>query len=278
MSPVILSPRGTTRLYAVVGDPVAQVQAPTMLNQLFSESAIDAVMVPVLARPQDFAKVFEGLKAIGNLDGMLITIPHKFTVCAHLDRISSMVELSGAANVLKRDTDGRWRGENFDGLGFVAGLIRSGLDPQGKTVALVGAGGAGSAIAAALAKVGTARLLLTDVVRETADRLADRLAPRWPGVVNVTDLPQLAEADIAVNATPLGLRREDPLPFDVAQLSPDAAVAEVIMRPHETALLQAAKRRGLKIQHGTHMLTEQLDLYRQFFGFSKRTDSEDGHD
>jgi shikimate dehydrogenase len=179
--PVIPSPRGTTRLYAVVGDPVAQVQAPAMLNRLFSESAIDAVMVPVWARPEDFAIVIERLKAIGNLDGMLITIPHKFTIRAHVNRVSPMVELSGAINAVRREADGGWRGENFDGFGFVAGLSRSGFDPRGKTVALVGAGGAGSAIAAALMEAGTAQLLLTDVVREKADRVADRLARHWFG-------------------------------------------------------------------------------------------------
>jgi shikimate dehydrogenase len=266
---MIPSPSGKTRLYAVVGDPVAQVKAPAVLNQLFLDEAIDAVMVPVQVPPDNFSTAIEGLKAIANLDGILITIPHKFAVCRHLDHKSGMVEISGAANALRRHPNGGWEGENFDGLGFAAGLKRSGGDPRGRTIMVVGAGGAGAAIAAALAQAGAARLLLTDVAREKADLLAARLESRWPGVARVTDRPQPGEAEIAVNATPLGLREDDPLPFDVTQLSPNAMVAEVIMQPHETPMIKAAAARGLRVHHGIHMLTEQIELYRQFFDFRR---------
>ncbi|MEE4465611.1 shikimate dehydrogenase, partial [Azotobacter chroococcum] len=144
---LIPSPTGSTRLYAVVGDPIAQVQAPTLLNRLFAERGIDALMLPVQAGAADFATVIEGLKRIGNLDGLLITVPHKLAVAAHADEQSLTVALTGSSNALRRQANGRWLADNFDGAGFVAGLRHAGHEPEGWRVALFGSGGAGSAIA-----------------------------------------------------------------------------------------------------------------------------------
>ena len=258
---------GRTRLYAVLGDPVIQVRAPALVNALFARLGHDAVLVPVHARPEDLAAVLDGLGRIGNLDGLLVTVPHKYAVRALASRVSGTVEITGSANALRREPGGGWYAENFDGSGFVSGLRYSGIDPAGQAVMLAGAGGAGSAIAAALLDAGAAALSICDPDAGRRDALVRRLDGRWPGRTTGTRDAALTGAGIAINATPLGLRPADPLPFDPAGLGGDAVVADIIMEPAETPLLRAAAACGLAVHSGRHMLDHQIGAYRTFFGF-----------
>jgi shikimate dehydrogenase len=256
---------GTTRLYAVLGDPITQVQAPTLVNDLFRRLGRDAVLVPVHARPGDLTTVLAGLRAMENLDGLLVTVPHKAAACAFADRVSATVAVTGSTNAVRREPDGSWYADNFDGAGFVTGLRQAGHDLGGRQAVLVGAGGAGSAIAAALLDAGVAGLAVCDPDTVRLHALLDRLTARWPGRVAGTDRPDLAGVQLAINATPLGLRPDDPLPFDPAGLPAGAVVADIIMQPRETRLLCAAASRGLSVHQGQHMLLHQLDAYRTFF-------------
>jgi len=258
-------PSGATRLFAVIGQPVAQVLAPALMNRLFIDRMIDAVLVPVEAAPADFAVMIEGLKRIANLDGILVTVPHKFAACDHADHLGEAAKLAGSANALRREADGTWAADNFDGVGFVRGLVCAGHDPRGKAVSLVGAGGAGAAIAPALLTHGARLLVLSDVSAERATHLAARLEAKLPGRVRVASAPATAESDILINATPVGLREDDPLPFELDGVRADAVVADIIMKPAETRLLNAALVRGLRVHPGIHMLSQQIELYRQFF-------------
>lgn len=256
---------GTTRLYVVLGDPVAQVRAPGLLNPLFAELGRDAVLVPVHVAPADLDVVMAGLRATANLDGILVTVPHKAAVCRHAERLGPAAEAAGVSNALRREPDGSWTADNFDGDGFVRGLSARGHDVAGRRVWLVGAGGAGAAIAVALLDAGVEHVAIQDTDGARARRLADRLTVRRPGRVTVVDGPP-RDVDIAVNATPLGMGTTDPLPFDVAGLPPGCLVGEIIMTPPQTALLAAAEAAGLPTQAGIHMLTHQIDSYRTFFG------------
>ena len=258
-------PEGPTRLYAVLGDPVAQVMAPVMMNKVFRDSGIDAVLVPVHVSPADLPDVLKGLQKIRNLDGILVTIPHKFAVCDFMDTLSPAVQLSGAANALRREADGTWTGENFDGQGFVVGLHEQGHATAGQHVAMVGTGGAGVAIAAALIASGVASLTVMDLSADKARALVARLDAMRPGVATYEPFIDWSSIDIAINATPMGLRPEDPLPFDPAALRAGAVVADVIMKPPETRLLTTAAAAGFAIHHGIHMLESQIGLYRAFF-------------
>ncbi|MFD8694728.1 shikimate dehydrogenase family protein [Kitasatospora purpeofusca] len=255
---------GRTRLYAVLGDPIAQAKAPALLNPLFAASGVDAVLVPVHAPADRLDEVVRGLKAVANLDGLLVTVPHKLAMCEHADELSEAAALLGSTNALRREPDGRWYGDNFDGAGFVRGLAAAGHHPAGVRVALAGAGGAGLAIAAALLTEGAAALTVTDPDRDRVDALLNRLGTRWPGRVTAAPHPP-SDIDLAVNATPLGLTPTDPLPFDPTPLAPGALVADIIMTPAETPLLRTAAALGLATHPGIHMLTEQLPLYRSFF-------------
>ncbi|MFH9177304.1 shikimate dehydrogenase family protein [Streptomyces albogriseolus] len=256
---------GTTRLYAVLGDPVAQVQAPALINPLLAALHRDAVVVPVHARPPHLETVVRGLQRVENLDGLFVTVPHKVAVRSLADRCGPTVDIVGSANVLRREPDGTWLAENFDGSGFVAGLVAAGHDPRGSRAALVGTGGAGSAIAAALLAAGVEHLLVHDTDTARLGALAARLDTLWPGRVHPLAAPTLEDTDIAVNATPLGLRAHDPLPFPLEPLPPGCVVADIIMKPRETRLLREAAARGHRIHHGIHMLEGQLNSYREFF-------------
>ncbi|MFZ6046796.1 shikimate dehydrogenase family protein [Pseudomonas sp. CR3202] len=262
---MIPSPSGTTRFLAVVGDPVAQVKAPALLNRLFAEEGIDMVMIPVQAHAENLDVVIRGLQAIENFHGMLVTIPHKFSCCSFAQRHSLCVQLSGSTNALRRDVDGVWMAENFDGIGFVLGLQRAGFEPEGKDVLLLGGGGAGSAIAVALLEAGVNRLYLRELDDQKADGLIHRLELHWPGRARRDLDESVTEVAIVINATPMGLQPEDPLPIDPARFSAGTWVADIIMKPAETRLLKAAAERGLPTQPGIHMLNEQIDCYRRFF-------------
>lgn len=254
---------GRTRVFAVLGDPVAQAKAPELLNAEFARLGADAVLVPVHAPAARFAEVVTGLQAAGNVDGLLVTVPHKLAVCAHADEVSATAALVGSANALRREPDGRWYADNFDGVGFVRGLAAQGRAVSGLRVALAGAGGAGLAVAAALLAAGAEQVTVADPDGVRLAALLERLGAAWPGRVagGAADGP----VDLAVNATPLGLRPDDPLPFAVAGLAPGTLVADLVMEPHDTPLLRAAAARGLPIHHGIHMLRCQIGLYSRFF-------------
>ncbi|QUH03586.1 shikimate dehydrogenase [Saccharopolyspora erythraea] len=262
---------GTTRLFAVLGDPVDQVRAPELLNPLFERLGRDAVLFPVHATRPHLAEIVRGLCRVGNLDGLLVTVPHKIEICRFADELSHAARISGCANALRREPGGGWFADNFDGAGFVRGLRGRGHEVTGKRVALVGAGGAGAAIAAALLDAGVEHLTICDLDRARLDHVHARLDRLWPGRVGCEAAPRLDGVHLAVNATPLGLRPEDPLPFEPSALAPDCAVADIIMKPRETRLLRTAAGLGHQIHHGNHMLDEQLDLYRAFFHLDEAT-------
>ncbi|MGW0581091.1 shikimate dehydrogenase family protein [Streptomyces sp. NPDC002920] len=265
---------GTTRLYAVLGDPVAQVRAPMLLNPLLAGLGADAVVVPVHVRPGDLADVVRGLTRAGNVDGLLVTVPHKAAVCALVDELGPAAAVTGTANAVRREADGRLLAENFDGLGFVRGLRAAGRPVRGAQVFVAGAGGAGGAVTAALLAAGAARVAVRD---PDAARLAGLLARLGEGRLTgayAAGPGDLAHAGIAVNATPLGMRPQDPLPFDPADVPPGALVADVVMKPHETALLRTAAALGRPVHHGIHMLQQQVPEYRAFFGWPAQRDAE----
>jgi shikimate dehydrogenase len=256
---------GTTRLYALLGDPITQVRAPGLLNPVLARRGTDAVLVPMWVAPGDVAPVVRTLRQVANLHGILVTVPHKATVLALADRVTARARLAGSANALRREPDGTWSADTFDGDGFVRGLTEAGHDPKGLRVCVVGAGGAGSAIAVALLDAEVAELRLVDTDPDRCDGLRRRLSRAYPGRVSASTGPRLADVDVVVNATPLGLRPDDPLPFPVTGLPAHAVVADIIMKPAQTALLRAAGERGLATHPGEPMLAHQIASYLDFF-------------
>ena len=254
-----------TALYGIVGDPIAQVRSPELFNARFRARGLDAVMVPLHVTGEGLEAALAGFRAVRNLYGLVITVPHKPAAARLVRSCSDRVRLAGAANVL-RPVAGGWDGDLFDGEGFAVGLEGHGVDLRGRRCALVGAGGAGSAIGLALVSRGIAELTIDDADAGKAANLAERL--NATGRVSASVGRPGRATDIAINATPLGMNPHDPLPFDARVLRPDALVADVIMKPRITRLLEEARKHGCRIQEGAPMLDGQLDAIWTFFALA----------
>ncbi|MCE0445117.1 hypothetical protein LT493_08465 [Streptomyces tricolor] len=224
---------GTTRLYAVLGDPVGQVQSPGLLNPLFAHLGIDAVLVPVHVRPADLETVVRGLQRVGNLDGLFVTVPHKTAAALLADRRSRTVRDHRQCQRAAPRTRRHLARRELDGSGFVAGLVRAGARAEEAPASRWSARAAPAAPSRRpLLDADVDRLTITDPdTPASRPALVDRLAAHWPGRVRAAGRPPLADSDLAVNATPLGLRPDDPLPFAPQALPPGAVVADIIMKP-----------------------------------------------
>jgi shikimate dehydrogenase len=257
---------GNTLIFATPGNPVAQVRLPEVMEAVFGALGVNAVWVPMHVDPVGLGVVIQGLRTIRNFRGITVAIPYKPTVGAMLDRLTPRAQASGSVNLVRLDPDGKLLGDIVDGTGFVRGLELRGHAVKGATAWLVGVGGGGSAIAAALAEAGVKRLYMTELNKARATAIHERLAHYYPKVpIQVVDGPP-GPVDFAINATPCGLGPDDPMPFDPATLSGETIVCDIIMKPPETRLLQAAQARGMRVHHGHHMLDAQIPMYLEFLG------------
>ncbi|MTH61641.1 shikimate dehydrogenase family protein [Paracoccus litorisediminis] len=261
--------RGTTKLIAHLGYPTATFKSPMIYNPWFERRGIDAVVVPMGCKPEDYPEFLRLLFRLSNIHGALVTMPHKVSTLALADRISVTARIAGAANALRLAEDGAIEADMFDGEGFVRGVLGKGRTLAGTSALVVGCGGVGSAIAASLAKAGVARLALFDPQASSAEALAGRIAAAYPAIALQTGSNDPAGFDLVVNASPLGMRDTDPLPMDPERISDITFVGEVVMKSEITPLLHAARAKGCAYQIGTDMLFEQIPAYLEFFGFPK---------
>ncbi|GAB4069212.1 shikimate dehydrogenase [Ancylobacter sonchi] len=262
---------GTTQLIGHLGFPTESFKSPMIYNPYFEREGIDALVVPMGCRSDDYPAFLKLFFRLSNALGTLITMPHKVVTLAIVDEVRPTAAIAGACNAVRREADGRLVGEMFDGEGFVRGLLRKGREVAGRRGLVVGAGGVGSAIAASLARAGIAELALFDRHAAAADELGRRLIRHYPALTVTTGSNDPAGFDIVVNATPLGMRPGDPLPVDVTRLSPSAFVGEVVLTHEITPFLAAARERGCAFQIGTDMLFEQIPAYLEFFGLPSTT-------
>jgi shikimate dehydrogenase len=265
---------GKTRLIAHVGYPTESFKAPLIYNPWFESKGIDAVVVPMGIKADDFPAALAALRKFTNLHGALVTMPHKVTVVDFLDEPSVAVRIAGACNALLLRPDGRLVGDMFDGTGFVRGIARKGFRVAGASCLVVGTGGVGSAIAASLAAEGPAAIALFDIDAASAEGLAARLREHYPRIAVDIRSSDPAGYDLVVNGTPLGMKPGDPLPFEVSRLEARTFVGEVVMKQEITPLLAAARARGCRFQVGTDMLFEMIPAYLEFFGFGTATPDE----
>jgi shikimate dehydrogenase len=265
---------GKTELVAHIGYPTDAFKAPLIYNPWFESRGIDAIVVPMGCQPGDYPAFLRALFRLTNIRGALVTMPHKVNTVALLDVRNEAVDVAGSCNAVRRDPDGRLRGDMFDGAGFTRGVLRKGVALRGASCLVVGAGGVGSAIAASLGAEVVASIAVCDVDRDAAHRLVERLRRVYPNVRAEVRDNDPAGYDIVVNATPLGMRDDDPLPFDVERLSARTFVGEVVMKEAMTPLLRAAAARGCRYQVGTDMLFEMIPAYLEFFGFGTATADE----
>jgi len=263
--------RGTTTLIAHIGYPTESFKAPMIYNPYFEQQGIDAIVMPMGVKGEDYPQFLASLRKLTNLRGALITMPHKVTTVSLVDEVTATAKIAGACNAILLRPDGGLLGDMFDGAGFVRGVERKGIELGGASALVVGCGGVGSAIAASLAAAGVAKIGLFDANAAAADGLADRLRRHYPKLEVSTGSNDPAGYPLVVNATPMGMNEGDPLPVDVNRIAPGAMVGEVVMKQEMTAFLRAAQARGCRFQVGTDMLFEQIPAYLEFFGFPTTT-------
>jgi shikimate dehydrogenase len=249
-------PGGHTRLAAVIGAPVRHSLSPAIHNAAFRALDLDWVYLAFEVAPGDAPAALAGMRALG-LGGLSVTMPHKDAVAAVVDRLGDDARLLGAVNCVT-PVDGDLVGDNTDGPGFLRALAAdTGFDPTGRRCAVVGAGGAARAVVLALARAGAAEVVVVNRTPARGERAAALAGP----VGRIGRADDVADAELVVNATPLGMRPDhDELPVDVELLRTGQVVADLVYRPFETPLLAAARARGLIATNGLGMLVHQAAL------------------
>ncbi len=254
---------GATRLHLIVGDPIAQVKAPAGLTQAFAQAGHDAICVPAHVAPADLRLWCQGVSRAQNLDSIIVTVPHKFASFELCASTSPRAAFLRAVNVMRRNADGSWHGDMVDGLGYVQALEAKGCALSGRRALLAGAGGAGTAIAHALLEAGVAELALHDADLARRDALIGRLSGRGLGQVRPGS-PDPRGFDLAINATPMGMKPGDPLPIMADHCVAGQWVGCVITEPAVPPLIAAARDAGCHTLTGADMFAQVRELLLRF--------------
>ncbi len=256
------------RLAGVAGWPVSHSRSPLLHNHWLAQHGIDGAYVPLPVRPEDFARAIAGLRAAG-FAGLNVTVPHKEAAFALCDAVEDSARQAGAVNTLLFGRDGV-RGLNTDGAGFLANLAAHGVAAGGPAL-LLGAGGAARAIAAALLSAG----VQVSIANRSPER-AEALRAHLPGlrVLGWGDRDcAVADHGLLVNTTSLGMAGQPALELSLDRAAPDLAVADIVYVPLETALLAAARARGLRTVPGLGMLLHQaVPGFAAWFGVTPAVD------
>jgi shikimate dehydrogenase len=261
---------GTTRLYAIIGDPIAQVRSPEVFTERFAAAGINAVLIPAHVPADRFDAIVPALLALANLDGALVTVPFKPRMVAFASRLGATAKCIGALNAMRREADGSWTGDMFDGIGFVRGAERKGERIRGRRVALFGAGGAGSAIACALADAAVQSIDIIDTNAPRAEALVEKLTTVFPECALAAATRLRNDVDMVVNASPVGMRLGDGMPGEIGPLDAGTLVGDVVITEAPTALIRHAVRSGCHWIDGRDMHGGQVDALMTFFASASR--------
>lgn len=251
---------GKTRIFGIFGYPVEHTFSPGMHNAAFNKIGMDACYVPFAVSPESLGDAVKAIVPLG-LRGLNVTVPHKEKVLAYLDELSEEARLIGAVNTIEV-REGRLIGHNTDGRGFLRSLREdAGFNPKGRSVLFIGSGGAARAVGFSLALAGVKRVAFHDVDARKASSLALDIHQKTGADAKAIEEDQLAtaaeEADCLINATPLGLKKTDPLPVVKTFVMRKHLVCDLVYNPPETAFLKVAKAHGAKRFSGLGMLLYQ---------------------
>ncbi|MCJ7631335.1 shikimate dehydrogenase [Candidatus Bathyarchaeota archaeon] len=250
-----------TKLYVLIGDPVEHSLSPVMQNAAFEIMGVDAVYLALRVQTSMLFRVIDCLRVL-NISGFNVTIPHKVSIIKCLDEMNEKASAIGAANTVV-NRDGKLIGYNTDGTGALAALRDAGVDPSGKRVLLLGAGGAARALAFSLVEVAERVIVLNRTALKAESLVKDvRRSTRREilyGELNSSTLEkEVPDSDLLENATSVGMDPiQDKTPVDAKLLGPNLVVFDIVYGPHETRLLKDAKAAGAKRVNGLGMLAHQ---------------------
>jgi len=254
---------GKTKLCGLIGDPVEHSMSPAMHNAAFAKLGLDFWYVPFRVKPEDLPQAVAGMRAL-NIRGLNVTIPHKVAIIPYLDELDPLAEKIGAVNTVVND-NGVLQGFNTDAIGFLEALIQKGMEPKGKKVVVLGAGGAGRAVSFVLAERGAHLVILNRWLElDWAEELASQLTQTFQKEVKAQELTEvnlarsLKEAYILVNATSIGMSPNiDETLVSPDLLRPSLVVFDIVYNPVKTKLLNQAEQVGAQIISGLEMLVWQ---------------------
>jgi shikimate dehydrogenase len=258
-------PSGKTHLFFLIADPVAHVRAAQFVNPIFEHRGLDAFLLPVHVRVSDLEDVVPRLAKIGNVKGLIVTIPHKETMARLCDELGPNARMVGAVNAVRIESRGRLVGETFDGHGLIATARTNGIACRGRRILVLGAGGAGRAVAFALAAEGAREIAIHNRTAARANRLITDVTAAFPTVDVRAGAADAHSADLVVNCTSLGLHPGDPLPLEYTTLAPTCDLIDIIA-VRETELMHAARAIGCKVVGGRPIVELQLDAQIDFIG------------
>ncbi|MGD0202695.1 MAG: shikimate dehydrogenase [Candidatus Bathyarchaeia archaeon] len=252
---------GKTRVCGVIGDPIEHTLSPIMHNAAFEALKLDYVFLAFKVKPAEVGNAISGMRAL-TIHGLNVTMPHKSTVINCLDEIDQASKTIGSVNTIL-NKDGRLFGFNTDGIGALKALRENGVEPRGKKVLLLGAGGAARAIAYILAQEADELVILNRTPKPAAE-LADLLKQKFKKKISAGEFSpnavkdNLADADVLINATSVGMKpNANQTPVAPEWLKPDLAVMDIVYNPIETKLAKDAKAAGAKVVSGVEMLIYQ---------------------
>ena len=243
---------GKTKITGIFGYPIEHTLSPLMHNAAFKDMGIDNCYVPFLVRPDDLPYAVQAIKAL-NMLGVNITVPHKETVMPLLDKIDREAAFIGAVNTIT-NIDGILTGYNTDGRGFMSSLKEEGVSVEGKEILIIGTGGACRAVSYYLSEKAS-RLSLLDINRPKAEKLANDLKEIRDNIHLLDSMEDAGKPDIIINATPLGMKPDDPSPVDPGFIKPGMVVCDLVYKT--TTLLKEADKKGAKTINGSGMLLWQ---------------------
>ncbi|MEM9440787.1 MAG: shikimate dehydrogenase [Pseudomonadota bacterium] len=259
-------PSGKTHLYAILAHPVAHVRASEFYGPIIQAEKRDAFLVPLHVLPEDLAQTIPVLQKIGNLKGVILTIPHKEAMAELCHDMGPAGQLADAVNTVRFEADGRLVGDHFDGIGFVNAARAHGIEPRGSRVLMLGAGGAARAIAFSLADEGAAAITISNRTESRARDLAAIVQAVFEDVEVKAGPADATGHDLIVNCTSLGLKPNDPMPLDPATLTSDMRFFDIIA-PRDTEIMEKARDIGLaKVVGGRPMVEHQVVAQLNFLG------------
>lgn len=243
---------GKTKITGIFGCPIEHTLSPLMHNAAFKALNLDICYVAFKVLPEALHDSVQAIRSL-NMLGVNITVPHKEKVIPLLDKVHEEALFIGAVNTVM-NAEGTLTGYNTDGRGFLSSLSEEGIAIEGKNVFIIGAGGASRAVSYYLSEKAAA-LFLFDTDRLKAGKLVNDLSLIRGNVHLANDMKNTGQPDIVINATPLGLKPDDPLPFNPDLITSEMVICDLVYK--KTAFLKEAELRGAKIIDGSGMLLWQ---------------------